>query len=222
MTTSTQVDIMRLVGNTEPEWAGMLDGTKYRYGTDDLPSMAVIATALSRLCRFNGHVSRFYSVLEHSYFVSIAYAAMFPHATIIEAKLALLHDAHECVLGDMVSPLKKTVVSRKYEELARAFDDALWQQEAPTLAWEGPREVPVPHDARSWVQARIKQADLAVLAVEAHRLQHPDVRKPATDGLVPDPKLVGVFDVYNWAHMTPDLQIREFLEHYRYLGGRRQ
>lgn len=58
-----------------------------------------IAHALSLLCRYNGHVDRFYSVAEHC--VLLSYAV--PEA---DALWALLHDATEAYVGDMIRPLK--------------------------------------------------------------------------------------------------------------------
>lgn len=58
-----------------------------------------IAHALSLLCRYNGHVTQFYSVAEHCVLMS--------HAVAPEHALwALLHDATEAYVGDMVRPLK--------------------------------------------------------------------------------------------------------------------
>lgn len=59
-----------------------------------------VAHALSRLCRFTGHTSGFYSVAEHSYWCS----HMVPEKYALEA---LLHDGHEAYIGDVSSPLKK-------------------------------------------------------------------------------------------------------------------
>ena len=58
-----------------------------------------IAHALSLQCRFNGHVSRFYSVAEHSVIMS----------RLVEPGMelaGLMHDAAEAYIGDMASPLK--------------------------------------------------------------------------------------------------------------------
>ena len=58
-----------------------------------------IAHALSNICRFGGHCKRHYSVAEHSRLV----AAM---VSPVNKKQAMLHDATEAYLGDIVSPLK--------------------------------------------------------------------------------------------------------------------
>lgn len=60
---------------------------------------ADIAHALSLICRYGGHVDRFYSVAEHCFLLSHAVAPK-------HALWALLHDATEAYVGDMVRPLK--------------------------------------------------------------------------------------------------------------------
>lgn len=59
-----------------------------------------IAHSLSMQCRYNGHTRKFYSVAEHSLLMSYAVPEE-------DALWALLHDAPEAYIGDMVRPLKK-------------------------------------------------------------------------------------------------------------------
>lgn len=68
---------------------------------------ADIAHALSLLCRYGGHVRTFYGVAEHC--VLMSYAVRQENAL-----WALLHDATEAYMGDMIRPLK--VVMPDYRE----------------------------------------------------------------------------------------------------------
>ena len=83
------------------EWMQTYTGGRF-YPTNPSPddvNLVDIAHALSMSCRYNGHVDRFYSVAEHC--VLLSYAASPENAL-----WALLHDAAEAYIGDMVRPLK--------------------------------------------------------------------------------------------------------------------
>jgi hypothetical protein len=68
-----------------------------------------IAHALSNICRFGGHTRQFYSVAEHSVYVS--------HAIDPEHALwGLLHDAAEAYLGDIIRPIKPYIAMYKVRE----------------------------------------------------------------------------------------------------------
>jgi hypothetical protein len=86
------------------DWMQTFTGRAF-YPLDPRPSEIDpldIAHALSLICRFGGHVDRFYSVAEHC--VLMSYAVAPEHAL-----WALLHDATEAYVGDMVRPLKRSM-----------------------------------------------------------------------------------------------------------------
>ncbi len=64
-----------------------------------------IAHQLSMQVRFNGACSRFYSNAEHSVNAALI-AHSFPDLK-VHPLIALLHDAAEAYVGDMISPIKK-------------------------------------------------------------------------------------------------------------------
>lgn len=103
--------------------------------------IADVAHALAHLCRFTGHVRRFYSVAEHSYHCSY----LVPPE---DALAALLHDAAEAFLGDVSRPLKSLLPGY------RALEDRI---EPVVLARFGLPPVLPPS---------VKAADKAMLLVE--------------------------------------------------------
>ena len=77
-----------------------------------------IARSLSMQCRFLGHLTKFYSVAEHSVMVSRMAQALGDDEAVIPA---LLHDAHEAYMGDMASP-QKAMIGRGFKEFESAFE----------------------------------------------------------------------------------------------------
>jgi 5'-deoxynucleotidase YfbR-like HD superfamily hydrolase len=70
-----------------------------------------IAHGLAFVARWNGqtHGDYPYSVAEHSLLVEEIYARLNPSAPVKWRMAALLHDAPEYVIGDMISPVKSAV-----------------------------------------------------------------------------------------------------------------
>ncbi len=74
-----------------------------------------IRSSLAKMCRYNGHVDRFYSVAEHSVLVSRIAELLGDTEAIVPA---LLHDAHEAYMGDIASPQKSMIVgAEEFETL---------------------------------------------------------------------------------------------------------
>lgn len=119
-----------------------------------------IATALSNLCRYTGHVCKFYSVAEHSVLVS----RLLPDGL---ALCGLLHDASEAYLGDVSSPLKKLLPD--YKRIEERVEQAIARQFGFSFPY--PTEV---HEAdkRMYWQERQSVADNGV----RDRLWHQDLR----------------------------------------------
>jgi len=83
-----------------------------------------IAHALAYQCRYNGHCRQFYSVAEHSVRASVLLENKNYTTDIVAA--ALLHDAHEAYLGDVVAPLKTlAAINEGFQNLADAIDAAI-------------------------------------------------------------------------------------------------
>lgn len=101
-----------------------------------------IAHALSNSCRYAGHTSHFYSVAEHSVYVSqmAEKAARSSKAKLEAAKAGLLHDASEAYLVDLPRPVKDFMPEyRNYEQTAQFVISEVFD-----IEWPFPKEV---HDA---------------------------------------------------------------------------
>jgi hypothetical protein len=66
------------------------------------------ATALSRISRFNGNALGFVSVAQHSVLVAAITVGARPVDQSL-ARLALYHDAHEAITGDVPTPVKRAI-----------------------------------------------------------------------------------------------------------------
>lgn len=149
-----------------------------------------IAHGLAFVARWNGQtMGEFaYSVAEHSVLVERLYSAGNPNAPVKWQLAALLHDAPEYVIGDMISPVKNAV-GPGYAEL----DDRLTA--AIHLRFGLPATIPVA------VKKQIKKADKLSAWLEATQIAGfsieesnkffgvPRDRAPLPDKLVPRPPM---------------------------------
>lgn len=83
---------------------------------DNVPGLREISHSLAQINRFTGHCKRPYSVAEHS--LLVASLARDDGAPTLAVLAALLHDAHECIVGDVASPIKAEL-----GEVWQAFED---------------------------------------------------------------------------------------------------
>ncbi len=95
--------------------------------------IADIAHGLARVARWNGQTTgdHAFSVAQHSLVVEAIFRELCPEAT-VEARLtALLHDAPEYVIGDMISPFKAVMGgSRAFTRIAGAHGLATERDQA--------------------------------------------------------------------------------------------
>ncbi len=117
-----------------------------------------IAHALSKICRFGGHTNRFYSVAQHSIIV----AHLVPDDC---KKAALLHDASEAYLGDVVKPLK-ILLGKTYSNIELDFEYGINEK-------FGCHPTP-------WQTTEIKHADLYALEIEHECFRNNNI-KPFMD-----------------------------------------
>ena len=82
--------------------------------------IADIAHGLARVARWNGQTrgAEIFSVAQHSLLVEAIFSALTPGAPREEKLAALLHDAPEYVIGDMISPFK-AAIGGDYKEIER-------------------------------------------------------------------------------------------------------
>lgn len=102
-----------------------------------------IAYALSNTCRYGGHCNPFYSVAEHSVYVS----KLVPEEYALHG---LLHDAQEAYVGDIPSPLKRMLP--EFKEIENRCEEAVLEK----------FNVEVTHESKKVV----KMADLIALRSE--------------------------------------------------------
>lgn len=149
-----------------------------------------IAHGLAFQCRFNGQTRTFYSVAQHSLFV----------AGLVPARLrlaALLHDAAEAYLGDMVKPLKAL-----FPEFSRLEEDV--------MAIIGER-----FGVAGYSDPTIKRADLIALATEKRDLMpHSSEAWESLSGITPVPTRI--------RPLAPHEAKAVFLERFRELSCAKQ
>jgi 5'-deoxynucleotidase YfbR-like HD superfamily hydrolase len=162
-------------------WQRMLSGRRLDL-LDPTPvdiEIEDIAHGLAFVARWNGQTRGdfAYSVAEHSLLVEAIYTRLDPESPVRWRLAALLHDAPEYVIGDMISPVK-AAVGPGYGALDERLAAAIH------LRFGLPASVP------KSVKARIKKADRISAWLEATQIAGFEV--PEADRFFgrPDPALI--------------------------------
>lgn len=150
-----------------------------------------IAHGLAYQCRFNGQTDAFYSVAQHSLLV----AELVPPPLRLTA---LLHDAAEAYVGDIVKPLKNLVP--EFEVIERRIAAAVGERFGVELC-----ELP----------KAVKRADLNALATEKRDLMPRSVEAwPQLQGVAAVPRRI--------VALGPEAARRAFLERFNALAAPRR
>lgn len=163
----------------------LLSGVMFNYndpGASDV-SIEDIASALSNVCRFAGHLPRFYSVAQHALNVSLIVAPG-------HEKAGLLHDTAEAFTNDLPTPLKFAVPI--FKQLEVSIETAM----AARFGFQYP------------LSDEVKLADLQMLKIEKELIKGCDADWAVLHGVESDHLLPKVLI----APMTPEQARSAFLQ----------
>lgn len=164
-----------------------------------------IAHGLSFVARWNGQTKGEYpySVAEHSVFVEKLYSQMQPDAPAKWKLAALLHDAPEYVIGDMISPVK-SAVGPGYKDMDERLTAAIH------LRFGLPAAIPIS------VKKQIKKADNYSAWFEAISIAGFSAEEAAK--LFKEPKGIAPADIA--LHLRPPMEAKAaFLQRFSELLG---
>lgn len=166
----------------------LLDPTPVDVEIDD------IAHGLAFVARWNGQTKGdfAYSVAEHSLLVETLFTRMQPKAPVAWQLAALLHDAPEYVIGDMISPVKNAV-GTGYGELDQRLTAAIH------IRFGLPAALP------KTVKAQIKKADKVSAWMEATQIAGFSVTEANRLFGKPNPDIIDGLSI----HLRPPVEVRQ-------------
>jgi 5'-deoxynucleotidase YfbR-like HD superfamily hydrolase len=185
------------VTTLDDQWISLLSGAHFNYNKPEESDVTLddIASALSNVCRFSGHLPRFYSVAQHLVNASRIVPSEF-------AFTALMHDTAEAFTNDLPTPLKWALPI--FKELELKIESA--------MANKFGFQFPYPPE--------IKEADTIMLMLEKYHVKEcddewPHYEKYTREYVEPFRALV---DLDSW---QPRRAKREFLERFEELNNDR-
>ena len=165
-----------------------------------------IAHGLARVARWNGQTRgpEIFSVAQHSLLVEALAVAIEPGLSARHRLMALLHDAPEYVIGDIISPFK-AAVGDAYKSVENRILASIH------LRFSLPAQTP------EKLKKLVKRADRAAAFIEATRLAGFSVAEAEKFFGRPEVALRGVDALV--APMAPDAAEARFLDVFRDLEG---
>lgn len=174
----------------DDQWIALLSGGQFNYNRPQESDVTIddLASALSNICRFSGHLPVFYSVAQHlvntSHIVPKEYAFT-----------ALMHDTAEAFTNDIPTPLKWALPV--FKDLEVSIEQAMSDKFGFTYPY--PQEV--------------KSADTEMLILEKLYVKKDNSVWPNYEGIEVG-HLLGRVDLNSW---QPRRAKREFIERYNEL-----
>ncbi len=181
---------MTAIPELNDQWISLLSGGQFNYNKPEESDVTLddLATALSNICRFSGHLPCFYSVAQHLVNTSRIVDPVF-------AFDALMHDTAEAFTNDLPTPLKWALPV--FKKLEVKIESAM----AKKFGFNFPYD------------PAVKVADTQMLILEKIYVKGDDSVWPNYEGVEVE-HLRDKVDLKGW---TPQRAKREFLERYEEL-----
>lgn len=185
------------------QWIALLSGGRFNYNKPEESDVTIedIASALSNVCRFSGHLPRFYSVAQHCVNVSRLVPEEF-------AFTGLMHDTAEAFTNDLPTPLKWALPI--FKELELKIEAAMGKRFG--------FQFPYPPS--------IKEADTTMLILEKRFVKEDKSEWPLYEDIekkILQPinmvRLLNTVDLQSW---QPRRAKREFLERFEELKAKNE
>lgn len=140
-----------MTAKLDDQWISLLSGAKFNYNKPEESDVTIedIASALSNVCRFSGHLPRFYSVAQHLVNTSRIVSPS-------NRFTALMHDTAEAFTNDLPTPLKWALPI--FKELEVSIESAMGKKFG--------FEYPYPQE--------VKEADTIMLMLEKYYVKGDD------------------------------------------------
>lgn len=179
-------------------WISLLSGTTFNYNFPEQSDVTIddLAAATSNICRFAGHLPRFYSVAQHLVNTSKLVEGM--GGSLDEQFDAVMHDTAEAFTNDLPTPLKWALPI--FKELEIKIESAMGERFG--------FQYPYP--------AIVKEADTLMLMLEKYYVKEEFGEWPHYEKYTPEyvEQYRQYVDLNSW---QPVRAKREFLERYNKL-----